>query len=158
MKKRLTINNSSTIDFDMTPMIDVVFLLMIFFVLTFRTVSQEGTFSVRMPLAGIAAQSLNIDVPAEPFRVRLHADSSGDIAAIVIGDRPLGTSFETLREQVKNYVATLSSKARGELEAELTCDYNLKYEYTVKAMTAVSGYFENGHVVPLIEKIKFVER
>ena len=36
----------------MTSMIDIVFLLLVFFVMTFKIVELEGDFSVRMPLAG----------------------------------------------------------------------------------------------------------
>ena len=39
-------------ELNMTSMIDIVFLLLIFFVMTFKIVELEGDFSVRMPLAG----------------------------------------------------------------------------------------------------------
>ena len=38
-------------ELNMTSMIDIVFLLLIFFVMTFKIVELEGDFSVRMPLA-----------------------------------------------------------------------------------------------------------
>ena len=40
-------------------------------------------------------------------------------------------------------------------EVELDCDYNLKYNYVVQAITAVSGYREGDQIVKLVEKIKF---
>ena len=39
------------IELQMTPMIDIVFLLLIFFVMTFKIVAAEGDFNIKMPLA-----------------------------------------------------------------------------------------------------------
>ena len=46
----------------------------------------------------------------------------------------------------------------GELpEVELDCDYQLKYEHVMRAITAISGYIDpdTGRVIRVIEKIKF---
>ena len=43
---------------NMTSMIDIVFLLLVFFVMTFKIVELEGDFSIRMPLAGTGAGSV----------------------------------------------------------------------------------------------------
>ena len=45
---------------DMTPMIDVVFQLMIFFMLTLKIVTEEGNFDINMPLAGHSSSSLKL--------------------------------------------------------------------------------------------------
>ena len=43
-----------------------------------------------------------------------------------------------------------------EAEVELNCDYNLKYENVIRAITAVSGERQpNGDILKMIEKIKF---
>ena len=43
-----------------------------------------------------------------------------------------------------------------ETEIELDCDYHLRYEHVVNAVTAVSGHAtESGEIVKLIERIKF---
>ena len=36
-----------------------------------------------------------------------------------------------------------------------SCDYGLAYENVVQAITAVSGFVQEGQVVELIKKIKF---
>ena len=46
------------IELQMTPMIDIVFQLLVFFIMTFKIVAQEGDFNVKMPLA-----SANAGVP-----------------------------------------------------------------------------------------------
>ena len=40
-------------------------------------------------------------------------------------------------------------------EIELDCDYRLRFEYVINAITAVSGTIRDGQIVKLIEKIKF---
>ena len=40
-------------------------------------------------------------------------------------------------------------------EIELDCDYNLRFEYVIDAITAVSGKVQQGEIVKLIDKIKF---
>ena len=43
-------------------------------------------------------------------------------------------------------------------EVELDCDYNLRYEYAMQAITAVAGYIDpDNHVVTLIDNIKFTQ-
>ncbi len=47
----------------MTSMIDIVFLLLIFFITTFKIGAQEGDFNVKMPLSNSGAQNLSVDLP-----------------------------------------------------------------------------------------------
>ena len=42
-------------------------------------------------------------------------------------------------------------------EIEIDTDYNLRYEYVIRSITAVSGYKDGNQVVKLIEKIKFAK-
>lgn len=144
------------IELQMTPMIDCVFLLLIFFLLTFKIVAPEGDFNIKMPLA---APSEGIPEPDQlpPIPVRLRAGGGGGLAAIQFGNRSLGRDFEALRVSVRTMVG--DDPGPGVLdttEVELDCDYNLKYEYVMEAITAVSGYLDDdGHVHKLVEKIKF---
>ena len=41
---------------EMTPMIDIVFQLLVFFIMTFKIVSQEGDFNIKMPRAAPRAR------------------------------------------------------------------------------------------------------
>ncbi len=65
---------------DMTPMIDVVFQLMSFFMCTLKVVAPEGDFDIRMPL-GKSASAVVDDQQVPPIRVKLSADPSGRSAA-----------------------------------------------------------------------------
>ena len=57
-------------------MIDVVFQLMIFFMLTFNIIAPEGDFDVRMPLGKSSAEPPD-DLQLPPIQVRLAADDEG---------------------------------------------------------------------------------
>jgi biopolymer transport protein ExbD len=141
---------------NMTSMIDIVFLLLIFFVMTFKVVEMEGDFSVRMPLAGQSAATLD---PTElPLKLRLRADAQGQLVAMSMNDIDLGTNFEQLRANVVGMIGT-NSPIEGEEgpEIEIDTDYNLRYEHVIQAITAVSGYKDGQKVVKLIDRIKFAK-
>ena len=145
---------SEKVEIPMTPMIDVVFQLLIFFLFSFKIVTQEGDFNIRMPVAGPAA-STTLDTQL-PIKVRLVADAEGNLASIQMDDRPI-PNFNVLHEQIMGRVGGDSGPdAADSIEAELNCDYNLKYRYVIAAVTAISGYVTpDGHIVKLIQKINF---
>ena len=141
---------------NMTSMIDIVFLLLIFFVMTFKIVELEGDFTVRMPLAG--SDSVAMDPTDLPLKLRMRADEQGRLASISLNEIDLGTDFDQLRANVVSLIGT-STPIEGDEgpEIEIDTDYNLRYEHVIAAITAVSGYKDGNQVVKLIEKIKFAK-
>jgi biopolymer transport protein ExbD len=144
------------VELQMTPMIDIVFLLNIFFLLTFKIVLPEGDFNVQMPSAA-AAQAAD---PTEtlPLRLVLKAGPNGELTDLRLAGRSFGSggdAFARLQQHVRSIVGD-GGPAAAEQEVELDCDYGLNYEYVVRAITAVTGYIENGQRHKLIERIKFV--
>lgn len=140
----------------MTPMIDIVFQLLTFFLFSFKIVAPEGDFNIKMPIASKVTQQL--EDPTLPITVRLEADPHGDLESIFMNDRDLGTNFKQLQLQIIGILGGDSGpgSAAENTEVELNCDYNLRYDYAVQAIDAVSGYREsNGQVVKLIQKIRF---
>ena len=69
----------------MTPMIDIVFQLLVFFVMTFKVVVREGDFNIRMPAASAASSA--VDDFNVPIKVKLEAGLGGAIADIIIDDQ-----------------------------------------------------------------------
>jgi biopolymer transport protein ExbD len=140
---------------DMTPMIDVVFQLMSFFMCTLKVVAPEGDFDIRMPL-GVAAAATPDDQQVPPVRVKLSAGPDGALAGIAMNGQPVG-DFEELRKRIVALVGTDSgpNSLAERTEVELDCDYGLKYANVVRAITAVSGKVQDGQIVELIKKIKF---
>ena len=140
------------IELQMTPMIDIVFQLLIFFIMTFKIVTQEGDFNIKMPLSNPQQGQVEPDLP--PLKVRLLADATGGLDGIYLHDQPLA-SFKDLHEEILGLVggdATLAEDA----EVEFKCAFDLNYEYVTQAITASSGYVDrDGNIIKLVEKIRF---
>jgi biopolymer transport protein ExbD len=141
------------IEIPMTPMIDMVFQLLVFFIMNFRVVDQEGDFNVKMPLAGNpAAPSTTLD---DQFTLALAADENGDLAGITLNGEAYA-SLKDVRDRIIGDVAPTPSADESGAEVELDCAPNLKYGHTVDAISAVSGWVnERGDVVRLVSKIRF---
>jgi len=158
MKVRNTGKREEKIELQMTPMIDIVFQLLVFFIMTFKIVQVEGDFNIRMPL-NAPREGLPDENQLPPMKVKLRADSEGELASIRLNERGFG-DFEALR----GHVAGVIGNERGpnsiqeSAEIELDCDFNLHYKYVIEAITAVSGYInKDNEVVRMVEKIKFSE-
>jgi len=148
------------VELQMTPMIDIVFQLLVFFIMTFKIVSPEGDFNIRMPLA---APSEGIPDPMQlpPIKVRMAAKADGSLLGVQMGTRTLSREnpFDDLHMQIREIVGddTGPGSIAESTEVELDCDYNLDFKYVIDAITAVSGYVADDgmSVIKLVEKIKF---
>ena len=143
------------ISIDMTPMIDVVFQLISFFMFSLKVVAPEGDFDIRMPISAAAA-AIPDDQQVPPVRVKLSAGPDGGLASISMNGTPV-VDFDDLRRRIIGIVGADSgpNSLAEKTEVEFDCDYGLKYVNVVKAITAVTGRVEDGRVVELIRKIKF---
>ena len=147
------------VEVPMTPMIDIVFQLLVFFIMTFKIVTLEGDFNIKMPLAA-PSEGLPDEDKLPPMKVRLRASPSGQLAQISLNDNNFGTNFDSLH----NYIISIIGDERGPgsvqetAEVELDCDYHLRYDGVIRAVTAVSGFVDDeGNIVKLVEKIKFAQ-
>ena len=147
------------LEMNMTPMIDVCFQLIIFFMLSLRLYSPEGDFNVKMPVAA-PRQTLPDDVQTPPIEIRLRADRHGNLAGIQMGQRPIA-NFAELHRQMLSIVGADRGPAAtpSNAEVELDCDYDLRFEYVIEALTAMVGYLSNDRqsIVHLIDKIRFAQ-
>ncbi len=146
-------SGDAKIPIDMTPMIDIVFQLLTFFIMTLKIAAQEGDFNIKMPLAAPRAASDPDQIP--PIKLRLVAGVDGSCQDIIMNDRSFGgDGWGALHQEVAGLVR--DGSLSDEAEVELNCDYNLKYENVIRAITAVSGERQpNGDILKMIEKIKF---
>jgi len=146
---------SDKVAVDMTPMIDVVFQLMSFFMCTLKVVAPEGDFDIRMPL-GVAAAAAPDDQQVPPIRVKMTAGPNGELGSIAMNGSPVA-DFDDLRKKVVGIVGTNTgpNSLAEKTEVELDCDYGLDYANVVRAITAVSGQVRDGQIIELIKKIKF---
>ena len=153
MKFRHKSSQEEKNELPMTPMIDIVFLLLVFFIMTFKISAQEGDFNVKMPLQGDGAP---VDNTQLPLKLRLRSNGAGELQEILLNDRSFGTDWS----QVRGYVASLVGDASGPTldegpEVEIDLDYDLYYVHVIEAITAVTGYRSGNEIVKLVDRIKF---
>ena len=146
---------------DMTPMIDIVFQLLAFFCMTLRVADAEGDFAIKMPLVAAQAGEPDPNQAPERFTLRMRADAAGDLLEMTMAQQAFTGPGDERWIRLRQFIA--GQVGQGSLaesaEVELDCDYNLKYEYVIRAITAVSGDIgPDGQMIKLIEKINFAPR
>ena len=149
---------------DMTPMIDVVFQLLIFFMCTLKVIEPEGDFDISMPL-GAPKESSSSEPELPPFKVRLEADATGELNALYFNGANLGggdQAFAKLNSEVFRAITALAAigpDQQEKQEVEIDPDYNLHYKFIINAIGSCSGRLgQNGVPVRYISKIKFSPR
>ncbi|MBX3444161.1 MAG: biopolymer transporter ExbD [Planctomyces sp.] len=145
------------IDVPMTPMIDVVFQLLIFFMLTLKIIAPEGDFSVNMPIAasGEAAASA-----VQPLQVRLIANPDGSLGQLMLGEQNLGNRSPDCFRRLNREIGDIVSQSRefiDDLEVIIDSDYGLHYSHLLKAVSHCRGRMQGGQFIPFIKNIRFAE-
>jgi biopolymer transport protein ExbD len=142
------------IPIDMTPMIDVVFQLMAFFIMTFSVVMPEGDFNIKLPLH--AGGSGDQPLESVPVTVRLESDQDGNLTRLALGDREVA-SFAELRAEIKALVpGGEMAPGQASISVEIDTDYGLDYRYAIDALTAVTGYRNaDGQIIKLLDEVRF---
>lgn len=154
MKFRHRSTQEDKTELSMTSMIDIVFLLLVFFVMTFKISAQEGDFNVKMPLKGDGAQA---DTTQLPLKLRLKSDGNGNLQEIELNESlSFGLDWESLRAYIVQTVGDQTGPTEEEgPEIEIDLDYDLHYIHVIEAITAVTGYRSGNDVIRLIDRIKF---
>jgi biopolymer transport protein ExbD len=157
MPKLAKSGGPSKIDIPMAPMIDIVFQLLIFFMLNLKIVAPEGNFNVNMPIGQPSAASP--DDPITDIKVKLRADAAGNLVQLLLGDNPLGNderSFERLNSEILKLIPRPGAAMASKVEVEIDADYDLRYEYVIRAVSSCTGRLDSkGNVIRYVEKIKF---
>ena len=152
---RFVANETEEIKMNMTSMIDIVFQLLVFFVMTFDPPNYEGDFSVKMPLNSEAP--IDIDIPTV-ISVKLTAALDGTISNILVDSVAVDQSdlYGGLTKAIESRLAVEGDPdSASETEVDFDIARELRYSYTVAAIEAVSGKKEGDVVTKLISKIKF---
>ncbi|MDG2388247.1 MAG: biopolymer transporter ExbD [Planctomycetaceae bacterium] len=170
MKIRGT-KSTEKIEPQMAPMIDVVFQLLIFFMLTLKIIEPEGDFTVNMPIGQSAAES---DSPKPPvIKVRMKADPvTGEMYSMTIANKELFASapgasqeekssnaFKRLNSEILNAIGSPGNPLADDQEVELDPDFALNSKYLINAIGACRGRVQrvNGQarMIDYIKNIKF---
>lgn len=155
MRFRIGSSKSRDDGIQMSSMIDIVFLLLVFFVMTFKIVAMEGEFQMKSPVQRGATGPVE---EAPPIWIRLASHEDGRLASVRVNNVQVA-SLEGLQNELIRITGELRDSGGGtdELQAVLDCDYGLDYDYVVQAIDAIRGYKDHaGNVVDLIKKVRFV--
>ena len=168
MKLRNRYPTADRIASQLTPMIDVVFQLLIFFMLTLKLIEPEGDFNINMPL-GRPSEAKVTDAELQPIKVRLEADpQTGELRNLRLNDRDLGGGpevFQLLNAEINKVVLALRNVGPANAEngadmqeVELDPDFGLDYKYVISAISSCSGRVTaEGTTIPLLSRIKFAQ-
>jgi biopolymer transport protein ExbD len=172
MKIRGTDRQKNEVKLEMTPMIDVVFQLLVFFIFTFKITAEEGDFSIIMPAAA-AMPTMTTDVLEDLLVVRLTSGEDRYVDSIHVSfgteertfagvSSPNADERQPAFNSLHNFVLGVVGQGSADpaaapaIEAELEIDYDLRYEDAIAAIEAISGYRrDDGQIITLIEKIRF---
>ncbi|MCH7688404.1 MAG: biopolymer transporter ExbD [Planctomycetes bacterium] len=156
MKIRGTGKIPDKVEMQMAPMIDVVFQLLIFFMLTFKIIAPEGDFNINMPI-GTPTQEEQTILP--DIKVHLVAGPGGSLERVMLGRRNLGSdvqAFRRLNNEILKIIGKPGNPLNKDIEVEIKADFSLHYNYTVQAIAACTGRLDSkGQMIRYIEKIKF---
>ncbi len=119
-------NRDRSLGFNMTPMIDVVFLLIIFFLISSHLTRQEQQVKLALPIAKTGAHPTQLTNPR--LIINLLADGrvviqDEDVTQAMIGQR-IGASLERL-----------DAKERENFEVRIRCARQTPYEFVQPILT-----------------------
>jgi biopolymer transport protein ExbD len=154
MAMKFKTHSPEKVEMQLTSMIDVIFLLLIFFIMTFKISAQEGDFNIKMPIGGGQGA---MDTTNIPIKLRLRANPDGELVDIVVDEtRSFGNDFTKLRTYILQLTGGNAPPNPEEgPEVEIDLDYNLRYVHVIEAITAVTGQRQGDQIQRLVERIKF---
>lgn len=150
MRIEPTAATKNSTELQMTPLIDCIFQILVFLLLTMRITTPEGDFTIRMPPRG--AQASGSTDPS--IHVVLRADAAGALASVSLAGRPL-TDLTALRTEMERLAVAEAGEPVRPMEVVVHCDPQLDYRYTIQAITAVSGRRDaHGRVIAFCDRLR----
>ena len=135
------------VPFPVTPMLDMAFQLLAFFILTFQAPSLETQVDLYLPSVPAAllgdpegrakaeqTKTMDSDLESE-LHVRAVADDFGHLKSLTLEGEPL-TGARELRERVTNFRKNSESRP---LRVLLIADDGLRYEEAARFIAAISA-------------------
>jgi biopolymer transport protein ExbD len=127
------------VQFPVTPMLDMAFQLLAFFILTYQSPTSETRLDLYLPTAPVAlpgaprgqAQATprrnELDLEND-LQIRAEADDLGDLRSLRLGDS-LVPDAEALGELLRRYKSVLDGRP---LRVRLSADDRLRYEVAAR--------------------------
>jgi biopolymer transport protein ExbD len=125
-----------------TPMLDMSFQLLSFFILTFRPMPTEGQMSVALPKLEVTDQQTQVpplpeDDKKDEYTISLRASSGGDIALISLrgpaGESPEIRNLNDLLGQL-SAITPPAGKGKAGVSITIEADNDLTYAKLIEVM------------------------
>jgi biopolymer transport protein ExbD len=159
--ERKKIRKAEGPDVPITPMLDMAFQLLTFFVLTYKPAPAEVQFGMKLlpaqPATSITAEapsdkpSDNLPVTLRTLPTILRAGNGGSLAQIMVGETAIPTDPKALEKELDKYFQDPNLPFD---QTVLKVDPRLKYSELVKVINAFSNAFVNAKKEP---KLSFDE-
>ncbi len=140
--KKLSLKRRNNISLRMAPMIDMIFLLLIFFLVTAKFRPQEDLLPIKLPAPSKSVSSVAAPL-VEPLVIRLR--DTNDSLIIEIGN---SKTLKIANDDIEKGLVTFSNdmlalyKAQKRTTAdpvELDCDSDLSWSHLVKVYNILFG-------------------
>jgi biopolymer transport protein ExbD len=134
------------VEIQITPMLDMAFQLLTFFIMTYHPAPAEGQFSMNLlpaaPQLNLDAAPTDANAPADPnvpaalrtMKTTLYAAADGTLGRVTVGEVEV-QGMEQLRAKLQEI---LSDKTLPFDQALIQADPQLKYEELVKVVDVFS--------------------
>jgi biopolymer transport protein ExbD len=149
------------VDVQLTAMIDVVFQLLAFFLVTFRVATVEGDFALKLPRNNVAPFG---DGSPERITVRLAAAPDGSLRQAWTDDgfafagRDATSGFRTLSASIARRIAAARAAGHDDPEVRIAADDGMRYEFIIDAVAAVSTHTDGeGRAAPSARRVSIVK-
>ena len=135
------------VQFPVTPMLDMAFQLLAFFILTFQSPTSETRLDLYLPAVPAALPGADrgqarvtplrrteLDLEND-LRIRAEADDLGDLKSLRLGDSIL-PGIDALADRLRRYQSVLDGRP---LRVRLSADDRLRYEVGAKIIGACNA-------------------
>jgi biopolymer transport protein ExbD len=135
------------VQFPVTPMLDMAFQLLAFFVLTFQAPTSETHLDLTLPATPAAmlgaARGQAAPIPARredsdlenDLWIRAEADDLGELRSLRLGEAVV-PDLETLGDRLRRYTQVLEGRP---LRVRLVADDRLRYEQAARVIAACAS-------------------
>jgi biopolymer transport protein ExbD len=135
-----------TIPFPVTPMLDMAFQLLAFFILTFQPPSRETRVDLDLPATAAAlpvaestetsvVPSTDVDILETDLTIDAQSESDGDLRSLRLGGTDV-PSVEVLEDRLRRYRALLEGRP---LRIRVNADARLHYGEAARILGACSA-------------------
>ena len=120
---------------DISPLIDVAFLLLIYFIVTSTTLKQEADLGLALP--GLSSLT-NLPVEIDQMLIQINADSTVQVNDDIIEDDPESRDLKELTNRLRRY-SDSAKVAKSDAMIMITCHDNAKEQRFVDVLNACAA-------------------